>query len=95
MQGIDSRVRNVKNKGACVLYCLLHHFLVKCSAKSPLQPLTTPLNLPAGQSAYLVTFGRAGEDNKKFKLGDIEQTLQGGLICPSGKQLRCCVQILC
>ncbi|CAL8462256.1 g1787 [Coccomyxa elongata] len=44
MQGIDSRVRNVKNKG---------------------------------QSAYLVTFGRAGEDNKKFKLGDIEQTLQG------------------
>lgn len=32
---------------------------------------------PAGQTAYLVTFGRAGEDNKKFKLGDVEQTLQG------------------
>ena len=31
-----------------------------------------------------MTFGRAGEDNKKFKLGDIEQTLQGGLTCPSG-----------
>lgn len=31
----------------------------------------------AGQSAYVVTFGRAGEDNKKFKLGDVEQTLAG------------------
>ena len=25
----------------------------------------------------MVTFGRAGEDNKKFKLGDVEQTLAG------------------
>ncbi len=32
---------------------------------------------PAGQSAYTVTFGRAGEDNKSFRLGDIDQTLQG------------------
>lgn len=31
----------------------------------------------AGQAAYVVTFGRAGEDNKKFKLGDVEQTLAG------------------
>ncbi len=30
-----------------------------------------------GQAAYVVTFGRAGEDNKKFKLGDVEQTLAG------------------
>ncbi|KAK9842560.1 hypothetical protein WJX81_006106 [Elliptochloris bilobata] len=44
MQGIDSRVRNPRNKG---------------------------------QAAYVVTFGRAGEDNKKFKLGDVEQTLAG------------------
>ena len=25
----------------------------------------------------MITFGRAGEDNKKFKLGDVEQTLAG------------------
>ena len=25
----------------------------------------------------MVTFGRAGEDNKKFKLGDADLTLQG------------------
>ena len=31
----------------------------------------------AGQSAYTVTFSRAGEDNKSFRLGDIDQTLQG------------------
>ena len=31
----------------------------------------------AGQTAYLVTFGRAGEDNKSFKLGDVDQTLAG------------------
>ena len=29
------------------------------------------------QQAYLITFGRAGEDNKKFKLGDVERTLEG------------------
>ncbi|KAK9817826.1 hypothetical protein WJX72_002773 [[Myrmecia] bisecta] len=29
------------------------------------------------QGAFVVTFGRAGEDNKKFKLGDVEQTMQG------------------
>ena len=29
------------------------------------------------QSAYVITFGRAGEDNKKFKLGDVERTLEG------------------
>ena len=31
----------------------------------------------AGQAAYLVTFGRSGEDNKSFKLGDVDQTLAG------------------
>eukprot|EP00891_Asterochloris_glomerata_P007426 jgi/Astpho2/7426/Aster-02009 len=29
------------------------------------------------QSAFVVTFGRAGEDKKFSKLGDVEQTLQG------------------
>ena len=27
--------------------------------------------------AFVVTFGRAGEDDKNFKLGEIESTLQG------------------
>ena len=31
----------------------------------------------AVETAFTVTFGRAGEDNKRFKLGDIEGTLQG------------------
>ncbi len=43
-------------------------------------------SMHAGQAAYLVTFGRAGEDNKSFKLGDVDQTLAG-----SG---RACVQML-
>ena len=30
-----------------------------------------------GEGAFVVTFGRAGEDNKKFKLGDADVTLQG------------------
>ena len=33
--------------------------------------------LPTVQQAYVITFGRAGEDNKKFKLGDVERTLEG------------------
>lgn len=32
---------------------------------------------PTVQQAYVITFGRAGEDNKKFKLGDVERTLEG------------------
>lgn len=31
----------------------------------------------AVETAFTVTFGRSGEDNKKFKLGNVEQTLQG------------------
>ena len=31
----------------------------------------------AVETAFTVTFGRAGEDNKKFKLGNVESTLQG------------------
>lgn len=27
--------------------------------------------------AYVITFGRAGEDNKAFKLGDVDATLDG------------------
>ena len=27
--------------------------------------------------AYVITFGRAGEDNKAFKLGDVDRTLEG------------------
>ncbi|KAK9815058.1 hypothetical protein WJX73_006135 [Symbiochloris irregularis] len=29
------------------------------------------------EGAFVITFGRAGEDNKKFKLGDADLTLQG------------------
>ncbi len=28
-------------------------------------------------TAFVVTFGRAGEDDKNFKLGDVDSTLQG------------------
>lgn len=31
----------------------------------------------AAQGAFVVTFGRAGEDKKFNKLGDVEATLQG------------------
>lgn len=31
----------------------------------------------AAQGAFVVTFGRAGEDKKFQKLGDVEATLQG------------------
>ena len=31
----------------------------------------------AGMVAFVVTFGRAGEDDKNFKLGDVDATLQG------------------
>jgi hypothetical protein len=31
----------------------------------------------AAQTAYVITFGRAGEDNKNFKLGDVDTTLAG------------------
>jgi len=31
----------------------------------------------AVETAFTVTFGRAGEDNKRFKLGSVEQTLAG------------------
>ncbi|KAK9842854.1 hypothetical protein WJX74_003444 [Apatococcus lobatus] len=30
-----------------------------------------------GMTAFVVTFGRAGEDDKNFKLGDVDATLQG------------------
>jgi len=33
--------------------------------------------LHAAQGAFVVTFGRAGEDKKFNKLGDVEATLQG------------------
>ena len=33
--------------------------------------------LCAAQGAFVVTFGRAGEDKKFQKLGDVEATLQG------------------
>lgn len=35
------------------------------------------LFLTPGQGAYVITFGRAGEDNKNFKLGDLDKTLEG------------------
>lgn len=33
--------------------------------------------LSSGMTAFVVTFGRAGEDDKNFKLGDVDSTLQG------------------
>ena len=36
-----------------------------------------PSSSPPGQGAYVITFGRAGEDNRSFKLGDVEKTLEG------------------
>lgn len=35
------------------------------------------LHAIAAQGAFVVTFGRAGEDKKFSKLGDVEATLQG------------------
>ena len=35
------------------------------------------LLMHAAQGAFVVTFGRAGEDKKFNKLGDVEATLQG------------------
>ena len=67
MQGIDTRVTNPKGKGACALQC-------RASTGAPV--LTLQL-CAAAQQAFVVTFGRAGEDNKKFKLGDADLTLQG------------------
>jgi len=36
-----------------------------------------PFASHAAQGAFVVTFGRAGEDKKFNKLGDVEATLQG------------------
>ena len=35
------------------------------------------MSFAAVETAFTVTFGRSGEDNKRFKLGDVENTLQG------------------
>ena len=93
MQGIDSRVRNPRNKGArlrparppgagCAAAAVS---LDGWSWPEPAAMRCRPggicrdgwARVRAGQAAYVVTFGRAGEDNKKFKLGDVEQTLAG------------------
>lgn len=39
--------------------------------------ILTSLASHAAQGAFVVTFGRAGEDKKFNKLGDVEATLQG------------------
>ena len=41
------------------------------------QCTVSPHGCAAVETAFTVTFGRAGEDNKKFKLGNVESTLQG------------------
>ncbi len=40
-------------------------------------PRLTSFASHAAQGAFVVTFGRAGEDKKFNKLGDVEATLQG------------------
>lgn len=40
-------------------------------------PVPMLLHAIAAQGAFVVTFGRAGEDKKFSKLGDVEATLQG------------------
>ena len=56
-------------------------FSISLSFSPPLS--LSPSSLPTShlpttvQQAYVITFGRAGEDNKKFKLGDVERTLEG------------------
>ena len=70
MQGIDTRVTNPKGKGA-------HEFIHPASAPASPRAVLTCWVGCAGQQAFVVTFGRAGEDNKKFKLGDADLTLQG------------------
>lgn len=40
-------------------------------------PLPPHFSFSSGQGAYVITFGRAGEDNRSFKLGDVEKTLEG------------------
>ena len=74
MVGIDSKVSNPRTKcawrggggaGVCVA-------APPPSAAHPSTPSRSTV-----QGAYVITFGRAGEDNKKFKLGDVERTLEG------------------
>jgi len=43
---------------------------IDARVRSPGRPGTAP-------QAYVITFGRAGEDNKAFKLGDVDRTLEG------------------
>ena len=49
----------------------------------------------AAQQAFVVTFGRAGEDNKKFKLGDADLTLQGFAGADYDLQVHCCLFARC
>lgn len=43
---------------------------IDARVRAPGRPGTAP-------QAYVITFGRAGEDNKGFKLGDVDRTLEG------------------
>ena len=59
----------------CVFGCGRVHHLLHVSFLFPFLLLLKKKKKV--QQAYVITFGRAGEDNKKFKLGDVERTLEG------------------
>ena len=87
MVGIDSKVTNPRSKRESFLVSVFFLFPRFCCAldlASSLIPPTPPTKKNSlsqkhhtVQQAYVITFGRAGEDNKKFKLGDVERTLEG------------------
>ena len=58
-----------------VLGCVRFHHLLNVYLLFPFRHLLKKKKKV--QQAYVITFGRAGEDNKKFKLGDVERTLEG------------------
>ena len=95
MQGIDARVANPRTKGAVRtnvivpgLSCLMQCYHINCSLDC-IEKLSIWLSC-AAEGAFVVTFGRAGEDNKKFKLGDADVTLQGFAGADYDLQVGCC-----
>jgi hypothetical protein len=47
----------------------------------------------AGQRAYVITLGRAGEDNKSFRLTDLDSTFAG--FAGADYDLQVCCAVLC
>ncbi len=76
-QGIDCMVFNTRGKGARGVHgasFTISQFLAL--ARHLLGADVCP-HACAGEQAFVITFGRAGEDNKSFRLNDIDSTLQG------------------